>query len=50
MIDNKTLICIPSSSFQTKEWRKSQIWYQNGKHNECEIYQIILIEKIIKNK
>lgn len=50
MTDNKTLICIPSSSFQTKEWRKSQIWYQNGKHNECEIYQIILIEKIIKQK
>lgn len=35
---------------QTKEWRKSQSWYINGKHNECEKYQISLIEKITKTK
>ena len=38
-------VVIPSSQ-QTKEWRSSQDWYQNGKHNECEIYQRNLIEKI----
>ena len=37
-------ILIPSSYYQTKDWRI------NGKHNECEIYQRGLIEKIIKKK
>lgn len=40
---------IISSCDQTKEWRKNQIWYQDGRRNECEIYQIKLIQKIIKN-
>ena len=43
-------ILIPPSSYQTKDWRKEQKWYTNGKSNECEKYQINLIEKIIKNK
>ena len=40
-------ILIPSSFYQTKDWRKNRKWYKNGKSNECEKYQIILIEKII---
>jgi hypothetical protein len=43
-------ILIPSSSYQTKDWRKNRQWYKNGKSNECEKYQINLIEKIISNK
>ena len=41
-------ILIPSSYYQTKEWRKNRNWYKNGKSNECEKYQISMIEKIIK--
>jgi hypothetical protein len=40
------MIVIPSSQIQDKTWRKNQIWYINGKHNECEIYQRKLIEEI----
>ena len=43
-------ILIPSSYYQTKIWRKKRLWYKTGKSNECEKYQIIAIEKIIKNK
>ncbi len=39
-------IIIPSSSLQTKLWRKQQTWYIDGKHNECEIYQKGLIKDI----
>jgi len=35
---------------QTKTWRKNQEWYINGKHNECELYQRKLFEKIINKK
>ncbi len=35
---------------QTKNWRKSQPWYINGKHNECENHQIEQIENIIGRK
>ncbi len=36
---------IVSSCVQTKEWRRMQLWYSNGKKNECENYQkrILLI-------
>ncbi len=40
---------LQSSNFQTKEWRQSQTWYINGKHNECEKYQKDLFQLIIKN-
>jgi hypothetical protein len=40
-------IPIAKSCNQTKEWRKKQEWYNNGKSNECEKYQIKLLEKII---
>lgn len=43
-------ILIPSSFYQTKIWRINRIWYINGKLNECEKYQIHLIEKIINTK
>ena len=43
-------ILIPSSYYQTKNWRKNKKWYKKGKSNECEIYQINLIEKIINIK
>lgn len=38
------------SHIQTKDWRKNQEWYYNGKSNECEIFQRQEFEKIIKNK
>lgn len=41
---------IPSSKYQTKVWRKNRVWYKTGKCNECEKYQINIIEKIIKKK
>lgn len=40
-------ILIPSSYYQTKKWRQNRKWYKNGKSNECEKYQIELIQKII---
>ena len=43
-------LLIPSSYYQTKEWRKSRSWYNNGKQNECEKYQIDLIQKMVKLK
>jgi hypothetical protein len=43
-------ILIPSAYYQTKNWRMNKKWYKNGKSNECEKYQIELIEKIIMNK
>ena len=36
------------SNNQTKEWRKSQPWYLNGKLNDCGKYQKGLIEGITK--
>lgn len=36
---------IPQSYYQTKNWRKNRKWYINGKFNECENYQVELIEK-----
>ena len=41
-------ILIPQSYYQTKAWRKARSWYKGGKSNECEKYQIALIEKITK--
>lgn len=46
----RKIILIPSSYYQTKEWRKTRSWYINGKSNECEKYQIILIEQMLINK
>lgn len=40
-------ILMASSYYQTKNWRKHQEWYMNGKANECEKYQIYYIQKII---
>ena len=40
-------ILLPASYYQTKNWRKNQEWYMNGKANECEKYQIYYIQKII---
>lgn len=41
-------LLIPASIYQTKIWRKNRSWYKNGKHNECELYQIRQIELIMK--
>lgn len=43
-------ILIPSSYYQTKYWRQNQKWYNTGKSNECEKYQINLIEKMVNIK
>ena len=34
-IEKKSQTLVPSES-QTKDWRKSQDWYNTGKSNECE--------------
>jgi hypothetical protein len=39
---------IISSKLQTKDWRKKQDWWKGGKHNECELYQIKILESILK--
>lgn len=41
---------IVTSSNQTKNWRKEQEWYINGRKNECEIYQRNKMEEIIGKK
>lgn len=41
---------IIKSKYQTKDWRKKQKWYINGKQNECEKYQIYILEMIFNNK
>ena len=38
-----------SSQLQTKIWRRSQQWYINGRKNECENYQLSLLQSIIKH-
>ena len=43
---NKEFKIFPSKN-QTKKWRIEQEWYNNGKHNECEKYQIEIINTII---
>lgn len=45
---NKNKLLIPSSEYQTKKWRQAQAWYKTGKSNECEKYQIAIIEKITR--
>ena len=42
-------IKITPSKYHTKNWRKNQDWYKNGKSNECELYQKELIKKITNN-
>jgi hypothetical protein len=39
-----------SSKEQTKQWRKNQDWYINGKKNECETYQKRQFEQIVQCK
>jgi hypothetical protein len=43
---NAEISKITPSFEQTKNWRSDQPWYNNGKSNECEIYQRRLIEEI----
>ena len=38
---------ITPSKNQTKEWRKEQGWYKNGKSNECEKHQRNKVEEIV---
>ena len=46
----KRWVLIPSSYYQTKIWRKSRDWYNGGKSNECEKYQIDKIQSITRLK
>ena len=39
-------ILIPSSFYQTKDWRKNRNWYKNGKSNECEYFYICKLQKV----
>lgn len=36
---------ICSSKKQTKEWRQSQIWYNKGKNNKCEKFQLNILKE-----
>lgn len=47
IIKLKTSLKIDEAQYQTKDWRKNAIWYKNGKYNECEKYQIDIIEKLL---
>ena len=38
------------SCVQTKRWRIMQSWYINGKHNECEKYQLTQLKTIINGE
>lgn len=35
-----------SSKYQTKNWRKEQVWWKGGKRNECEKFQKENIKRI----
>jgi hypothetical protein len=37
------------SKFQTKDWRKKQLWYKNGKYQECEKYQLDILKQNTKS-
>ena len=37
------------SKLQTKTWRKNSDWYRNGHYNECELYQVRILNKIVNN-
>lgn len=41
---------ITPSRLQTKQWRTTTEWYKTGKSNECELYQVRLLEQITKQK
>ena len=38
------------SKYQTKLWRQGQVWYKNGRFNECENYQRRLIAEITQQE
>lgn len=38
------------SNIQTKDWRKEQPWYKNGKSNECELLQRMQIQQMTKKE
>ena len=40
-------ILVPGE-LQTKDWRKSQPWYIDGRHNECELLQRSQVKIILK--
>jgi hypothetical protein len=42
-----TPLVLVSTSIQSKDWRKSQKWYEGGRKNECEKFQRISLETII---
>jgi hypothetical protein len=46
-LEPKVESIITHSKLQTKKWRMSQTWYEGGKKNECEKYQLKLIKEII---
>lgn len=37
------------SKLQTKTWRRNSDWYRNGRSNECELYQVRILNKIVNN-
>jgi hypothetical protein len=47
-IEDQKNIIVPSQ-YHTKEWRKKQKWYDTGKRNECEKYQIRVISSVFNN-
>jgi hypothetical protein len=50
IVEPKIKLVLVSSKEQTKDWRKNQEWYINGKKNECEKEQIKCIEQFTKIK
>ena len=50
LLDSFEKLSIVKSTNQSKEWRKNQDWYVNGKKNECEKYQQSQVQKIVNKK
>ena len=49
-VRNSKLINVLSAKRQTAKWRTAQIWYNTGKSNECEIYQLKKLSKILDKR
>jgi len=46
-VAKRTGVRLTPGELQTKQWRKGQSWYKNGKYCECEIHQRGLLEKVV---
>lgn len=50
VVKNSTKQDFVPGALQTKDWRTSQQWYIDGRHNECELFQRTQVETIVKQR